>query len=130
VAGMNRETGQRLSDGWPHTVQSIMDIISTPKFTRVWRREYGGPGAYLQDKPATQETLLEFTSVIGEAIIKWEPRYRLYRMWFEDANQSGSFILNIDGVYYPNALSGDFDTGVWKGVEVPWPMGMFITGAV
>ena len=127
MAGMNRETGKAL-DGWAHVVQSVGDIMSTPKLTRVWRRSYGGEGTYLVDKPGTPETLISFTIAFGDAINAWEPRYRLRRVWFEEAGQDGIFILNMDGIYYPNALSGDFETGISRGVELPLPTGYFVTG--
>jgi phage baseplate assembly protein W len=102
--------------------------MTTPKLTRVWRRDYGGDGVYLVDKPGTKETLLSFTIAIGEAIDKWEPRYRLRRVWFEEAGQDGRFLINFDGVYYPRGHLGDFETGVERGVELPLPLGFFVTG--
>ena len=128
MAGMNRRTGKALSD-WAHVVQSVEDILTTPKLTRVWRREYGGKGTYLQDKPGTPDTLITFTNVLGEAIDRWEPRYRLRRVWFEEAGNDGEFLLNVDGVYYPKGHLGDFETGVERGVELPLPKGYYVTGA-
>lgn len=129
MAGMNRYTGKALGD-YDHLVQSIGDIMTTPFFTRVWRREYGGLGVYLLDKPGTTETLLAFTVALGEAIDKWEPRYRLRRVWFEEAGADGKFIINMDGIYFPRGHLDDFSTGVVRGIEVPWPVGFFATGTI
>ena len=147
MVGMNRETGKAL-EGFDHLRQSIADILSTPKLTRVWRRDYGGEGTYLLDKPGTPETLLSFTIAIGDAINKWEPRYRLRSIWFERANlpqedysqntrytpgagmQAGAFLLAMDGTYYPRGHLGDFTTGVTRGVELPLPTGYYVTGRV
>jgi phage baseplate assembly protein W len=129
MVGMNRETGKPLG-GFEHVRQSIGDILTTPLLTRVFRRDYGGEGTYLVDKPALPETLLSFTIALGDAINKWEPRYRLHRVWFEEAGQDGRFIINMDGQYYPRGHLGDFETGVQIGVELPLPRGYSITGRV
>ena len=102
--------------------------MTTPKLTRLWRRDYGGDGTYLVDKPGTEETILAFTMAIGDAINKWEPRYRLRRVWFERAGQDGVFIINFDGVYFPRGHLGDFETGVQRGVNLPLPTGFFLSG--
>jgi len=128
MVGMNRRTGKPL-DGWDHLVQSIEDILTTPRLTRVYRRSYGGEGTYLVDKPALEETLITFTIALGDAINKWEPRYRLRKVWFEEAGQDGRFTLNMDGTYYPRGHLGDFETGVQRGVELPLPRGYYVTGA-
>lgn len=133
MVGMDRRTGKALdAEGLEHLVQSIADILSTPKLTRVWRRDYGSDGIYLIDKPALQETLLDFTLALGEAIDKWEPRYRLRRVWFEEAGPDGRFILNIDGIHFPRGHLGDFTTGIQRGVELPFAdQGLFLAaGAV
>jgi phage baseplate assembly protein W len=127
MVGMNRHTGKPLG-GWEHVVQSVADILTTPPMTRVWRREYGGTATYLVDKPALTETLLSFTLSLGDAINKWEPRYRLRRCWFEEAGNDGVFIINIDGTYYPRGHLGDFETGVRRGLELPLPTGFYISG--
>ena len=128
MAGMDRETGKAL-DGWDHLVQSLGDLLTTPKLTRVWRRSYGGEGTALVDKPATPDTLIDFTMSIGDTINQWEPRYRLRRVWFESAGQDGRFILNMDGTYYPRGHFGDFETGVQRGVELPLPTSYYLTGS-
>jgi len=129
MAGMNRYTGKALV-GYDHLVQSIADILSTPPLTRVYRREYGSKATYLIDKPGTNDILLDFVLALGEAINKWEPRYRLRKAWFEEAGQDGRFIINMDGTYYPRGHLGDFVTGVQQGINLPLPEGFPITGKV
>lgn len=115
---MDRRTGKMI-DGFAHLVQSIGDILTTPLFTRFYRRNYGSEGVSLIDKPMIESTLLEFTLTLGAAIDKWEPRYRLNRVWFEEADQGGRALINMDGIYYPRGHLGDFETGVQRGVELP-----------
>ena len=50
TSGMNRHTGKAL-DGFNHLRQSVADILSTRKGTRVMRREYGSDLAGLVDRP-------------------------------------------------------------------------------
>jgi phage baseplate assembly protein W len=129
MAGMNRYTGKAL-DGYDHLVQSLADLLSTPPLTRFWRREYGSEATYLIDKPMLVDTLLTFTIVFGEAIDRWEPRYRLRRMWFETADPDGRAVINADGTYYPRGHLGDFEVGIQRGVELPLPSGFVLTGRV
>lgn len=129
MAGMNRHTGKAL-DGYEHLVQSLGDLLTTPFMTRVMRREYGSEGMYLVDKPGTEDTLLSFTLAMGDAIRRWEPRYRLNRVWFEEAGQDGRFVINMDGTYFPRGHLGDFTTGVERGIELPLPSGFLTTGTV
>ena len=127
MGGMCRTSGKFL-EGYAHLVASLGDLLTTPKMTRVWRRDYGSEGPYLIDKPGTEDTLLSFTIAFGEAIDRWEPRYRLKRMWFEEAGQDGRFLINLDGTYYPRGHLGDFETGVQRGVELPLQTGFLISG--
>lgn len=126
---MNRRTGKPL-EGFDHLVQSLEDLLTTPKLTRLWRRGYGGEGFYLMDKPGMPDTLIAFTIAIGDAVNKWEPRYRLHRVWFSSASQAGEFEISMDGVYYPNGHLGDFETGVKRGINLPLPTGFYVTGNV
>jgi Bacteriophage baseplate protein W len=129
LGGMNRETGKYL-DGYDHLKQSIADILTTPLLTRVFRRDYGSTATYLVDKPGEARTLLDFTISLGQAIDKWEPRYRLEQCWFDQAGDDGVFSVGMNGIYYPNALEGDFSTGVSLGVMLPLPKGFLVTGAI
>lgn len=128
MGGMNRRTGKFMPNDFHHLKQSLGDILTTPPLTRVFRRDYGSQATNLQDKPALDSTLLDFTLAMGEAIDKWEPRYRLTLCWFTEASEDGIFGIGMNGIYYPNALKGDFATGVTLGVNLPLPRGFLVTG--
>lgn len=105
--GLNRWTGKPLT-GWEHCAQSIRDIITTPIGTRVMRRDYGSRILDIMDRPMSQDTLFEATAIIAEALETWEPRFKLKRVWINDADPSGRFEVSVTGVYFPRGHVGDF----------------------
>lgn len=110
MSGANRVTGKEL-DGWEHCVQSLMQIITTPKGTRVMRRDFGSEVPYLVDRPGTQDRVVDVTMALAEAIEHpeyGEPRFRLRRCSIIDAGIDGRFEVEIDGIYYPRGHLGDF----------------------
>lgn len=107
AVGVNRNTGDVLT-GWRHLQQSIIDIITTRKGTRVMRRDYGSDIPGLIDRPQGRDTVLEFTLALGEALGQWEPRFRLTRVAIADAGPDGVLTIYIRGEYYPRGHLGDF----------------------
>lgn len=105
--GVNQVTGEWLS-GWSHCVQSIQIILTTRIGTRIWRRTFGAAVASLQDANATRRTLLEFYGAIAEALVKWEPGYKLETILLKKAGRDGVFHFEMTGTYYPNGHLGDF----------------------
>ncbi|MBS3892290.1 GPW/gp25 family protein [Serratia marcescens] len=72
-AGLNRETGGTVSD-MAHIQQSITDILTTPKGTRVMCRNYGSDLVSLLDAPLTPELRMKVISATYSALDQWEPR--------------------------------------------------------
>ena len=60
--------------------QSISDILSTPKGSRVMRRDYGSDLPRLLDAPMNGETQVDVFAAAAEALALWEPRMRLIRV--------------------------------------------------
>ena len=58
MSGLNRQSGAPL-EGWPHVLQSLIDVWSTPKGARVMLRDYGCDLIGLIDRPAGRDTVLE-----------------------------------------------------------------------
>lgn len=104
--GINRITGQVITD-WQHVVQSVADILSTPRLVRIMRRDYGSDTPGLVDKPTTDVALLRFYVEAAEAIDQEEPRYVLARIGFGSANREGQVTIGMSGIYRPRALYGD-----------------------
>ncbi len=79
--------GRRLSGGrfslvplMDHLRQSVADILTTPKGTRVMRPEYGSDLPRLVDRPMDASARLLVTAATAEAIARWEPRVALERV--------------------------------------------------
>jgi phage baseplate assembly protein W len=72
------------------------------------RRDYGSNIPDLIDRPQGRDTVLEVTMALGEALEKWEPRFRLSQVLIEDASPDGTFQLFVRGDYYPRGHLGDF----------------------
>lgn len=74
--GMNRATGRELV-GIDHLRQSIADILTTRKGTRVMRRDYGSELPALVDRPINAELQMELYAETVLALETWEPRLKV-----------------------------------------------------
>lgn len=99
MQGMHRNTGTALV-GVEHLRQSIIDILTTPIGSRVMRRDYGSRLYQLVDAPVNRALLVEIYSAVAEALLKWEPRFRLNRIQVE-AIAPGSLSIWLEGEYLP-----------------------------
>jgi len=112
--GIDRRTGQVLS-GWPHVLQSLEVIFTTRIGERIMRRTFGSyvPALLGRENLVTSAVTRFFVAIIV-AIELWEPRFRVVRILFPEAenlpetNRRGGLGLRIVGQYRPNALDGDF----------------------
>jgi phage baseplate assembly protein W len=95
VTGLSRATFQPL-DFDAHLAQSITDILSTPRGTRVMRRDYGSDLPRLVDAPMNGETLVDLFMATAEALDAWEPRFRLIRVEVPSAS-AGFMELTLTG---------------------------------
>ncbi len=111
MKGTSASTGKPLS-GVDHLRQSIRDILTTPIGSRVMRREYGSRLYQLIDAPINRSILLEIYAATAEALIRWEPRFRLQKVVAASA-APGELVLDMTGVYLPDGRTITID-----GVEV------------
>lgn len=93
MIGLSRQTGVSI-DGEAHLAQSIVDILSTPKGTRVMRRDYGSDLPLLIDQPINGETIIDLYQATAEALDRWEPRIRLTRVEIEEV-MAGGVVLQL-----------------------------------
>lgn len=84
MIGLNRHTGRAVA-GDAHLSQSIVDILTTPKGTRVMRRAYGSDLPNIIDQPLNGETLVDAYMAVAEALDAWEPRIDLAQIALTDA---------------------------------------------
>jgi phage baseplate assembly protein W len=95
--GMNRITGKRLA-GVDHIRQSIMDILTTPRLSRVMRRLYGSTIKELIDSPMNDSGVSQLIAAIADAIFRWEKRIRVKKIEIEKM-QSGKIDITLYCVY-------------------------------
>lgn len=93
--GMNAQTGAQIS-GRDHLRQSIQDILSTPIGSRVMRRDYGSRLPDLIDEPISSDLTIRIFAETAAALIKWEPRYRVSRVFVEEA-KAGHLVIGLEG---------------------------------
>jgi len=97
MKGMNHTTG-RAVDGVPHLCQSIARILTTPRGSRIARREFGADLQELVDAPMNPTTRVLLFAAIATALMRWEPRLKLTRVrLLVDPTKPGSAVIEIEG---------------------------------
>ncbi len=95
MIGTSRQTGRTI-DGPSRLAQAIGDILSTPKGSRVMRRDYGSDLPLLIDAPMNDETMVDVYAATAEAIDRWEPEFALRRVELLSAS-AGRMELRLTG---------------------------------
>ena len=96
MQGINASTGKAIA-GTDHLRQSIKDILTTPIGSRVMRRDYGSRLPELVDNPMGELLNVELFAATAEALVKWEPRFRLDRVYLQSASDQGKIVLALEG---------------------------------
>ena len=105
MIGMSRNIGTRLADG-AHLAQSVTDILSTAKGSRVMRRSYGCNLPRLIDAPMNGETLIDLYAEAADALDLWEPRLRLLRVQVTSASAGRLALeLTVETIDGPTTLT-------------------------
>ncbi len=107
MKGMNAKTGKGL-EGIEHLKQSVVDILTTPINSRVMRRDYGSRLFELVDKPINRDLTLEIYAATGEALEKWEKRFKLEKVKITEVKE-GKVTLDLEGLYLPVGEKIRFD---------------------
>lgn len=96
MQGVNAKTGKRLV-GNDHLRQSVIDILSTPKNSRVLLRDYGSDLPDLIDNPQDESTRVRIVGATASALARWEPRLTVKRVQVVREGD-GVFDLTIEGI--------------------------------
>ncbi|NGZ19973.1 MULTISPECIES: GPW/gp25 family protein [unclassified Wolbachia] len=107
MKGMDAKTGKAL-EGIEHLKQSVVDILTTPINSRVMRRDYGSRLFELVDKPINRDLTLEIYAATGEALEKWDKRFKLEKVKVEGVKE-GKVTLDLEGLYLPMGRKIRFD---------------------
>lgn len=103
IKGMNRYSGRSIVDDIQlpaHLFQSIYDIFTTPKGTRLCRRNYGSLIPDLIDQPCNEITQLQIMNASASSIIEFEPRVKVSSVMVSQfKDQAGYWEVTISGQY-------------------------------
>lgn len=98
MIGMNQHTGRAIS-GLEHLFQSIARILTTPRGSRVGRRDFGSDLALLIDAPNNAATRVRLYAAIATALMRWEPRLKLTRVSATmDPANPGALTIDVQGI--------------------------------
>lgn len=92
MIGMNKNNGRQIDDSSPefvHLRQSIHDILTTLKGTRICRRSYGSLVPNLIDQPCNEATKVRLFSAIATALIEFEPRLKISHVRLLSMSENG-----------------------------------------
>lgn len=112
MTGVNADTWEVL-DGFPHVVQSLRFIFTTPRGSRVRRRTLGTFVPNLFGQNLTEPTIMSYRIAVCVGIRLYEPRLLITRTQIlrqdntPDRLRSGAFAFGLKGLYRPRALLGD-----------------------
>jgi phage baseplate assembly protein W len=98
--GINRDTGQPL-EGFSHLLQSVRDILTTRKGSRVMRRDYGSNIPNLVDRPIDDELRVDLYIETAQALYGYEPRLRVLDVDVL-SRSSGRVELSMTAEYLPD----------------------------
>ncbi len=103
IKGMNRYSGHSIVDDIQlpaHLFQSIYDIFTMPKGTRLCRRNYGSLIPDLIDQPCNEITQLQIMNASASSIIEFEPRVKVSSVMVSQfKDQAGYWEVTISGQY-------------------------------
>ncbi|WP_047238102.1 GPW/gp25 family protein [Chromobacterium subtsugae] len=96
--GMNPQTGRAISDA-DHIRQSIARILTTPRGSRIQRREFGSLLPELVDQPLNGRTRMQAMAASVMALATWEPRIELsaIRLMVGQGDAAGALTIHIAG---------------------------------
>lgn len=110
MAGVDRQTFQPMAN-FPHALQSIEVILSTPLYSRLMRRHFGGGLLELLGRMISPRLMALFQQLLATSIDLWEPRFRVRRVRFKgtaDEVRLGRAGVSVEVDWMPRALLGDF----------------------
>lgn len=110
MAGVDRNTLLPMAN-FPHALQSVEVILSTPLYSRVMRRQFGGGLLELLGRMMSPRLMALFQQLLATSIDLWEPRFRVRRVRFKgsaDEVRLGKAGVSIEVDWMPRALLGEF----------------------
>ena len=103
---LDRETLLPIGE-WEHVLQSIGMILTTPRLSRVMRREFGSDLHELLGRPMTPQIVLAVYAATALAIAQWEPRFRLTGVEMGDGDATGRLSITVHGIWRGDQKEGE-----------------------
>lgn len=97
---MSSKTGLTLDDEKQHIKQSIIDILTTPIGSRIMRRHYGSHLFALIDSPFNDINRMQLIAATALALIQFEDRISIESVSIQNAEKSGSFVLDLNFTWF------------------------------
>lgn len=109
--GLSSKTGKALTDD-AHISASMENILTTPKGSRIARREYGSDLPDMIDKPLNGKTRMQCMAASVIALARWEPRVDISKVQMKvgTAEQTGTLAIDITGTKRDG--TGNFDQSI------------------
>lgn len=83
-----------------HLAQSVGDILTTPKGSRVMRRTYGSDLFSLIDSCMNRSGVMDIYAATVQALADWEPRLQVTGVTATPG--AGTITISVTGNYLPN----------------------------
>lgn len=97
MRGMSHTTGRAI-DNLGHLSQSIARILTTPRGSRIARRDFGSDLYQLVDAPLNPSTRVRLFSAAATALMRWEPRLKVTRIGLAiDTTTPGTAVIEVEG---------------------------------
>jgi phage baseplate assembly protein W len=96
MIGINKFNGKSIS-GVEYLQQRLDTLLTTPRMTRVMRRQYAGI-FHLVDKPVNKAFLVDLYAATAVSIKRWEPELKIRQITLESVSQ-GKVNLRLDGQF-------------------------------
>jgi hypothetical protein len=113
MPGVDAQTGRALG-GFPHVIQTVGFIFSTPRGSRVRRRSLGTFVPNLFGQSLNEQTIQSYRIAVCCGITLYEKRLLIVRTQILRADntpeklRAGEFAFGIKALYRPRALLGDY----------------------
>lgn len=124
MAGVDRDTRLPIG-GWAEVERSVRTILTTPRGSRLMRREFGCDLVRLLDAPMNEATIVDAIVAIVDALRPrvvngnqyGEPRVDVVNVSIFEA-RAGHLGVDLVMLYYPRGHLGDFSRVELRGTQV------------
>ncbi|MBX3506844.1 MAG: GPW/gp25 family protein [Parvibaculum sp.] len=106
--GIDRRTGEILV-GWPHVQQSIEVLMTTRPTEMVMLLDYGLDLIKHIGRGMHRGRVITLYRELVTAVHRWEPEYRIHRLYLVEMDRTGVLGLGTKGRYYPEGRFGNYD---------------------